>query len=225
MHPQSRQRLRALVLVALGGVFVALSIVVLRRFRTTTPTPAVAPVNGWAAQGVRFTHEGEHGARLRVAAAAVATTPVRMGVFSIGFLERVDARGVEVDVDLPTTKDPRDLRFDLRDALGKVAPPGAGSKRLVGGEIQALVLRVRGADAGALELRADQCDVRGKEGARLVLAGHVLVRSGAEVWTFDRLVYDVEARRFVAADDGAAPAGDALARANDALRRLIAGGG
>ncbi len=216
-----RQRMRALVLLALGAAIVGVCVAFVRRDPSQEPRPALAPVHGWAAQGVRFSRAGRDGARLRVSARAVSTVPVRMGAFSIGFLQGIEASGVEVVLDLGTAREPHDLGFDLQEAIGAIAGPASRGKRFSRGAIDDLTLRVEAPGRGPLEIRAGRCDVRATKRPRLFLREHVVVRAGADEWRFARLVYEVAARRFTAEDETSPAELQAIASLNEAVRRLV----
>lgn len=223
MTGRSRQTLRILILALIAAAVVGIAGVLVRHEVVSDGVALVTPVNGWAAMGVRFTRDGAHDARMRVSADTVTTAPVRMGVFSIGFLQRIEASGVEVVVDLGAADAPHDLGFDLREALGAIAGPSARGKRFSGGRIDNLTVRIEASGRSPLEIRAGRCDVRTAMHRRILLHDHVVVQADDHALTFASLAYDVAAHRF-AAEDGTMPSASerrSIESANAALRRVV----
>jgi hypothetical protein len=195
----------------------AVGLVFLRHASPDHAPPAIAPVDDWAAQGVRFAHEGADGAKLRITAGTVASAAVRFGVFSIGFVQRVEATGVEIAIELGAAREPRDLGFDVTTALGAIVGPGARGRRFASGHIDGLVVRIAAPGAPTFELRAARCDVR----RRIFCRDHVVVRTGDADLTFSALVYDVANRRFVDGDAPGARGSRGVEIVNAALRELV----
>lgn len=208
-------------LAAVGGAY-------RHRFRHEKP-PAVAAVDTWAASGVRYSQEGRGGARLRFTAEALAPMPIRHGVFSLGFMERLEASAVDVQIELGSAPDLADLELDLRSALTSITSSQGQGKRLTGGRIRGFALRVQRPAGPALTIRAGRCEIGARDLGRIVCRGDVAVQSSSGELVFDALAYDVGARAFATPDGGApgaAPEERAAMRAqvaalNTAFRDLV----
>jgi hypothetical protein len=225
MSPRSRRVARALTLLGLLGAVGAVGIAYRHRFAHEQP-PALGTVDGWAARGVRYSHEGRGGARLRVTAEAIAPVPIRWGVFRIGSMERLEARGLDVVIDLGKSPDLDDLESDVREALASMASSKAQGKRFAGGKILGLSVRLQPAELPALEVRAGRCELGS---GRIVCRGDVVARVGDTALPFETLAYDLGERSFEVPNgrEPRVPAGDSVAARervsvlNAAFRRLV----
>ena len=215
---RSRRILRAALLLVLVSALSAVGMAFLRRYPPTERAPVIAPVDGWAAKGVHYTHDGARGGRWHVSADAVASAPVRFGVFSVGFMQRLEANGVDVLIELGVARDLRDLGVDLFAALNAITGPGSRGKHFTSGRIRGISVRVEAPDFEAFELRAARCDVGAFTKGRVVFRDAVVVRTGGAQLTFSTLAYDIAAKRFVGED---APSGEGAIAAYASERQRI----
>jgi hypothetical protein len=148
---------------------------------------------------------------LRVTADEAATSRVRVGIFRLGFAERLLVRNAVIDV-LVEPESRRERTTDFPDGLGLASAHGVTGIRVDG-----LRLRLHNANNESIEISADHAEVGIFGGARLAFSGHVRVQGEEVDARLAALTYDFNSGRLV---DGKALRGTSLRGLNEALRSV-----
>mgnify|MGYP001453057934 CR=1 FL=1 len=200
--PRMRRALRVVAVIAIGAGLGIVAVVTARRIALTgSRSTDIQPVDGWTLRGIRSARYQDGSRVLVIDVDEVALRHARLGMFGIGFAQRLEAHNARVDIELSGAWPDKVERFDIGALLGAIGGTGKRMDALItGARVNGLALRVHMPSGEWLEISAASCEASAFDRGHVVFRGGVHVRSNDGDFSFsgsspDRVDEPLRSRR------------------------------